>query len=196
MGWITLLGFAAGTMTTLSFVPQVHKAWRSKRCDDLSLGMLLAFGLGVFLWLVYGLALRKSPIIAANAVTLALIVALVVLKAKYGSRTRPIRVEMINKQQLRRIRMDIRRVLLNVWDPIGVKDEPNAQDEYDCCVGHLVTLLTRGASDDEIVDYLWERGTEHMGLSLHREELYRTVEALRQIELHGIPASGTGGIHV
>ena len=81
--WITLLGFAAGTLTTLSFVPQVHKAWRSKHCEDLSLGMLLAFGLGVFLWLIYGLVLRDLPIILANAVTLALILALLVLKAKY-----------------------------------------------------------------------------------------------------------------
>jgi MtN3 and saliva related transmembrane protein len=80
---ITILGFLAGTLTTLSFVPQVHKAWRSKRCDDLSLGMLLAFGLGVLLWLIYGLLLWASPIIWANAVTLALIVALLVLKAKY-----------------------------------------------------------------------------------------------------------------
>jgi uncharacterized protein with PQ loop repeat len=29
MHFITLLGFAAGTLTTLSFVPQVHKAWRT-----------------------------------------------------------------------------------------------------------------------------------------------------------------------
>lgn len=86
MGWITLLGFAAGTLTTLSFVPQVHKAWRSKRCDDLSLSMLLAFGAGVLLWLVYGLVLRKSPIIVANAVTLALILVLLFLKARYRTR--------------------------------------------------------------------------------------------------------------
>ncbi len=78
-----MLGFAAGTLTTLSFVPQLHKAWRSKRCDDLSLGMLLAFGAGVLLWLVYGLLLRASPIIVANAITLALILALLWLKARY-----------------------------------------------------------------------------------------------------------------
>ena len=81
--WIILLGFAAGTLTTLSFVPQVHKAWRSKRCDDLSLGMLLAFGLGVFLWLIYGLVLRDMPIILANVITLALILVLLWLKARY-----------------------------------------------------------------------------------------------------------------
>lgn len=86
MGWITLLGFAAGTLTTLSFVPQVHKAWRSKRCDDLSLSMLLAFGAGVLLWLIYGLVLRKSPIIVANAVTLVLILVLLILKFRYRTR--------------------------------------------------------------------------------------------------------------
>jgi MtN3 and saliva related transmembrane protein len=83
MRLITLLGFAAGTLTTVSFVPQVHKAWRSKRCDDLSLTMLVAFGMGVVLWLIYGLMLRASPIIVANAVTLALILWLLYLKVKY-----------------------------------------------------------------------------------------------------------------
>jgi MtN3 and saliva related transmembrane protein len=83
MRFITLLGFAAGTLTTLSFIPQVHKAWRTKRCDDLSLTMLLAFGAGIVLWLIYGLMLRASPIIVANAVTLALILWLLYLKVKY-----------------------------------------------------------------------------------------------------------------
>lgn len=80
---VTILGFVAGTLTTLSFIPQVHKAWRSKRCDDLSLGMLLAFGSGVLLWMIYGLVLRAAPIIAANAVTLLLILVLLVMKASY-----------------------------------------------------------------------------------------------------------------
>lgn len=80
---ITMLGFLAGTLTTLSFLPQVHKAWRTRRCDDLSMGMLLSFGGGVLLWMVYGLFLRAAPIIAANVVTLALILILIVLKARY-----------------------------------------------------------------------------------------------------------------
>jgi MtN3 and saliva related transmembrane protein len=80
---ITILGFVAGTLTTLSFVPQVHKAWSTKRCSDLSLGMLLAFGGGVALWIVYGLVLHAAPIIVANVVTLALILVLLFLKARY-----------------------------------------------------------------------------------------------------------------
>jgi len=80
---ISLLGFIAGTLTTVSFVPQVHKAWRTRRCDDLSYAMLLTFGLGVVFWLIYGLLVRAAPIIAANAVTLSLIGMLVVMKSRY-----------------------------------------------------------------------------------------------------------------
>jgi MtN3 and saliva related transmembrane protein len=78
-----LLGFIAGALTTISFVPQVVHAFRSKRCDDLSWGMLLTFSGGVVLWLVYGIRLWAMPVIVANAVTLALLVAIMVLKMRY-----------------------------------------------------------------------------------------------------------------
>jgi MtN3 and saliva related transmembrane protein len=82
----SLLGFMAGTLTTISFVPQVLHAWRSKRCDDLSWGMLLTFSAGVVLWLTYGIRLWATPIIVANAVTLALLLAIMALKARYATR--------------------------------------------------------------------------------------------------------------
>jgi MtN3 and saliva related transmembrane protein len=85
MHLINDLGFVAGTLTTLSFLPQVHKVWRTKRCDDLSLTMLLAFALGISLWLIYGFILRAAPIIATNAVTLALVLTLISFKARYQS---------------------------------------------------------------------------------------------------------------
>ena len=80
------LGFAAGIFTTVSFVPQVLHAWRSKRCDDLSWGMLSAFSAGVMLWLIYGLRLWAMPIILANAVTLALLIIIMGLKIRYKER--------------------------------------------------------------------------------------------------------------
>ena len=82
----TLLGFIAGTLTTISFVPQVLHAWRSKRCDDLSWAMLLTFSAGVVLWLVYGLRLWAMPVIVANAVTLVLLLVIMVMKARYATR--------------------------------------------------------------------------------------------------------------
>jgi MtN3 and saliva related transmembrane protein len=82
---ITLIGFIAGTLTTLSFVPQVLHTWKTKRCDDLSFGMLLAFGSGVVLWLVYGVLLHALPIIVANGVTLVLIAAIAFMKLRYAA---------------------------------------------------------------------------------------------------------------
>jgi len=79
----TVIGFVAGTLTTLSFVPQILKTFRSKRCDDLSWGMLLAFTSGVLLWFVYGAFLRSAPIMLANLVTLLLLAWLVVMKIRY-----------------------------------------------------------------------------------------------------------------
>ncbi len=84
---ITFVGFVAGTLTTLSFVPQVLHTARTRRCDDLSYGMLLAFAAGVFLWLLYGIWLHAMPIIVANAITLALIVAILIMKIRFAGRT-------------------------------------------------------------------------------------------------------------
>jgi MtN3 and saliva related transmembrane protein len=81
-----LFGYLAGTLTTLSFVPQVFKAWRSKSCNDLSWGMLIVFSLGVTFWLIYGLRLWAMPIILANAVTLALLIIIIALKLLYRTR--------------------------------------------------------------------------------------------------------------
>ncbi|HVC19497.1 MAG TPA: SemiSWEET transporter [Vicinamibacterales bacterium] len=85
---LRLIGFAAGTLTTLAFVPQVVRTWRTRSATDISFGMLLAFNLGVALWLVYGLGLRAVPIIVANGATLALALILLVLKIADRARQR------------------------------------------------------------------------------------------------------------
>ena len=64
----------------------------------------------------------------------------------------------------RRYQKAIRLALLKEWDPIGVGDIPEAQDEYDSYVYHIYGLLIRRRPKQEIVDYLWELETEQMGL--------------------------------
>ncbi|MCU0735494.1 MAG: SemiSWEET transporter [Methylotetracoccus sp.] len=78
-----LVGYVAALLTTLSFLPQVLKIWRTKRADDISAPAFAAFSLGVVLWLIYGLALRSWPIILANGVTLLLTMAILALTARY-----------------------------------------------------------------------------------------------------------------
>ena len=84
MDTTTLLGFAAGFLTTVAFIPQVLKIWRAKTARDVSLHTFAAFTLGVALWLAYGIAKGVAPIIVWNAVTLALAGAILAMKVKFG----------------------------------------------------------------------------------------------------------------
>jgi MtN3 and saliva related transmembrane protein len=77
------IGAVAGTLTTLSFVPQVVKSWRRRSVGDLSATMLLVFTSGIVLWIVYGVAIGDWPLIGANVVTLGLALALVAMKLKF-----------------------------------------------------------------------------------------------------------------
>jgi len=86
MDTINLLGIAAGTLTTIAFVPQVLKTWRTRSGEDISTGMFLLFSSGVLLWLLYGVALDAMPIIIANSITLILALAIILLKMRYRTK--------------------------------------------------------------------------------------------------------------
>jgi len=83
MDTIVLVGYIAGTLTTVSFVPQVIKAWKMRETRDLSLAMLVLFGIGILLWTLYGLWTGSLPIIAANVITFVLILVLLSMKVRY-----------------------------------------------------------------------------------------------------------------
>jgi MtN3 and saliva related transmembrane protein len=84
MDTVTMIGFIAGALTTIAFLPQLTKTWKTKSTEDVSLAMLVTFTSGVLLWLIYGLLIDAPPIIAANTVTLLLASAILALKIKYG----------------------------------------------------------------------------------------------------------------
>jgi MtN3 and saliva related transmembrane protein len=84
MDTIVLVGYIAGTLTTVSFVPQVIKAWRMRETRDISLAMLVLFGIGILLWTLYGFWTGSLPIIAANVITFVLIIVLLILKMRYS----------------------------------------------------------------------------------------------------------------
>jgi MtN3 and saliva related transmembrane protein len=77
---IQAVGFTAGTLTALAFLPQLVKVWRTRSAEDLSTAMLVSQGSGVSLWILYGTAIRSAPIILSNAVTLALVLLLTYFK--------------------------------------------------------------------------------------------------------------------
>ncbi|MDF3833316.1 SemiSWEET transporter [Cupriavidus basilensis] len=80
-----MVGLLAGCCTTVAFVPQLVKIWRSRSASDISYGMYLVFILGVVLWLGYGVAIGSRPMVLANAAVLAQAIAVVILKRRFKS---------------------------------------------------------------------------------------------------------------
>lgn len=80
----TLVGLAAASCTTGSFLPQVVKAWRSKSTRDVSAGMFTLLVTGNSLWLLYGAFIGDLPLVLSNVITLGLVATILVLKLRYG----------------------------------------------------------------------------------------------------------------
>jgi MtN3 and saliva related transmembrane protein len=77
------LGLIAGALTTVAFIPQVIKIWKTKHATDISLGMFAIFSIGVLLWLFYGIEIDAMPVIVANAITLGLSLTILFFKIKF-----------------------------------------------------------------------------------------------------------------
>ncbi len=84
----TIVGYLAGTLTTLAFLPQVLRTYHTKSMGDIDGATLIAFTLGVILWIVYGVYVHSWPVIVANGVTLGLQIILLVMKARYRAARR------------------------------------------------------------------------------------------------------------
>ena len=84
MNYVEIIGFAAGISTTIAFLPQAIKTWKTRHTKDLSLGLFSLLTMGVFLWLAYGILINSWPIILANFFTLILASAILIFKLRYG----------------------------------------------------------------------------------------------------------------
>ncbi len=76
----TIVGIMAGSLTTISLIPQAIKVWQTKSATDLSLPMYILFTSGVFCWMTYGVMLQQLPIIIPNFI--AFLLALFILSIK------------------------------------------------------------------------------------------------------------------
>jgi MtN3 and saliva related transmembrane protein len=77
----TIIGFVAGILSTVSFAPQVLKAWR-EGTQSISLRMYMITVTSFTLWTVYGLLLKSAPLIIFNALSLMMSGTILVLKLK------------------------------------------------------------------------------------------------------------------
>ncbi len=84
MNIITIMGFVAGALTTISYIPQALKIWREKYAKGVSILMYTIISIGIFLWLIYGIEIYSLPIITANAISLILSILILLGKLKYN----------------------------------------------------------------------------------------------------------------
>ena len=94
-----------------------------------------------------------------------------------------VRYPLMPKEESREVRRAIRRVFIEVWDPIGVMAYPDwPRDEYDGYIGRVFDLLVLGGSDKDIIEHLyWAVG--RMGMDSSRASLEAVVAASRQIPI-------------
>lgn len=84
-----LIGTVAASLTTLSFVPQAVRTFRTRDVQGISLWAYAMFCTGVALWVLYGIYLGSLPVILANVVTLALAVGILGMRVRFALRGRP-----------------------------------------------------------------------------------------------------------
>jgi MtN3 and saliva related transmembrane protein len=82
---IEILGLAAGTISSITFLPQVIKIWQTKSAKDLSMPMLLLLVIGVSMWLAYGIIIKNTPVIYTNSMVLFMTFIMLFFKLKYNN---------------------------------------------------------------------------------------------------------------
>jgi MtN3 and saliva related transmembrane protein len=68
MHWIEFVGHFGALLSSITFIPQVYKAWQSRSVGDLSLNMMFIVFTSTIVWLVYGIVLELWPVIVANSI--------------------------------------------------------------------------------------------------------------------------------
>lgn len=84
MNWITVMGLLAGMCTTAAFLPQVVKIFRTRKTEDISLGMYIILTIGILLWILYGWLNGDVPLMLANGITFILASSILVMKLRHG----------------------------------------------------------------------------------------------------------------
>lgn len=84
MNGVDILGYAAGAITCLTFLPQVIKTWNSKSARDVSLHMFLIAAVNEVMWIVYGALLDNWVIILTNAIVLSMSLTMIWLKFRFS----------------------------------------------------------------------------------------------------------------
>ena len=82
VAWADIIGNVAGILVLSSFIPQLIKAYKTKKMSDVSIHLMILIASGMFLWVIYGLIRSDPVIIGTNATGFALNITLLVMKTQ------------------------------------------------------------------------------------------------------------------
>ncbi|MBL0357968.1 MAG: hypothetical protein IPP72_14300 [Chitinophagaceae bacterium] len=88
MDWIEVVGLIGSTLSSITFIPQVLQAWKTKSVGDLSLSMMVIVTLSTLVWLVYGFGRNALPVIICNAIIFLLSLVLIYFKFSFQKNKR------------------------------------------------------------------------------------------------------------
>lgn len=74
-----------------------------------------------------------------------------------------------DRRRYKSVLSDVNRALLNEWDPVGIRDLPEAHTEYEGYAMTCVSLAMRDKSTEEIASFLASVQVDKMGLTLQNE---------------------------
>lgn len=80
---VEFIGYFGSFLTSITFIPQVYKSWKSKSVGDLSIWMVLIVVTSTLVWLVYGYAINSGPVMVANTIVLLLTLVLLYFKITF-----------------------------------------------------------------------------------------------------------------
>ena len=88
VAWADIIGTVAGILVLSSFIPQLIKAYKTKKMSDVSIHLMILIASGMFLWVIYGFIRSDPVIIGTNATGFALNITLLVMKLRYDKMQR------------------------------------------------------------------------------------------------------------
>ena len=83
---IEFFGYFAAILTTLAFLPQLIKTFKTKKAEDVSLITLIMFLTGVLSWIIYGYKISSTPILLANVITFILNLFILIFKLSFAKK--------------------------------------------------------------------------------------------------------------
>ena len=86
MDWTEVIGLIASAFSSITFMPQVYKAWKTKSVGDLSLSTMLIVFFSTIIWLIYGIGRGLLPVIICNGVILFLSIVLLYFKYSFAKK--------------------------------------------------------------------------------------------------------------